>query len=323
MLQKHNSPPPNMIATLSTEETSALLSKVWSGSDCTTNLRSLALQIYLDFEEIRWRALQSIDGNPYGVCLSQEDGVRLIMTPHHPQYNRAYVLHENLDLSSLQKCMDFYNSAREDFEVLYPPVPTEHPLCQALIRKGLIPWGYFSYLYSYLEQTPERAETESIQVRCPEAQEIEEFIDSLLEGFEVERYYWKFLRALLQQRYRNTSFHLAVAVMQDQVIATGTMVKAGEVALLAEMATRPNFRGMGGRLALVHYWRQLASKLGCRMIIGCAEFGSPLYRILQSAGLHESSSDLIWRYRNEHAKSADTPRALRLMMMSGKRTARG
>lgn len=311
-----------MTVTLPIEETTVSNLKTRSDSEFTPSLRSLALQIYLDFEEIRWRALESIDGNPYGICIRQDDGVRLILTPHHPQNNRAYVLRDDLDLASLQKCLDFYTSAREDFEVLYPPVPTEHPLCQSLIRKGLVPWGYFSYLYAYLEQTPDLAETKDIQVRGLQVHEIEEFMDSLLEGYEVERYYWKHLKSILGERYLDTSFHLGVATLHGQVIATGTMQKAGEVAFLAEMSTRPNFRGMGGRLALVQYWRQLASTLGCQTIIGCAEFGSPLYRVLQKAGLHESSSDLIWRYRDEHAISIDAPRALRLMMLPGKRVAK-
>jgi GNAT superfamily N-acetyltransferase len=122
--------------------------------------------------------------------------------------------------------------------------------------------------------------TGSLQVLPVPDAELEEFISTLLAGYEAKGIGARFIEA----GHRSPEVQRFAVWSEGRMIATAGMSLHEDVASLGGASTLPEARGHGAQSLLLRYRLQVASQAGCAWAVATAGYGSQSARNMERAG---------------------------------------
>ena len=134
---------------------------------------------------------------------------------------------------------------------------------------------------------------ERVNVRVVECDEINLWAETASEGWSEFPEVTDFMREVGQVSAVSNSLSL-LAELDGQPIATGTLIIAGDVALLAGASTVPTARRQGAQLALLEGRLRYAAAHGCTVAMMVAQPGSGSQRNAERHGFRIAYTRTKW-----------------------------
>lgn len=195
------------------------------------------------------------------------------------------------DMDTLE---EFFRS--KDADVFHEVSPLADPTVFALLaERGYQPVEFSNVMYRPI--TPdlrlEAAINEQINVRLTGKHEADLWADTASEGWSEFTEVADFLKELGQVSAQSDSLSF-IAELEGKPIATGSLIIAGDVALLAGASTVPTARRQGAQLALLEGRLRYAARHGCTIGMMVAQPGSGSQRNAERHGFRIAYTRTKW-----------------------------
>ncbi|HEU5459863.1 MAG TPA: GNAT family N-acetyltransferase [Pyrinomonadaceae bacterium] len=202
------------------------------------------------------------------------------------------------DMDTLE---EFFRS--RNAEVFHEVCPLADPTVFALFgERGYQPVEFSNVMYRPIstDLRLEAAINERLNVRLTEKREAELWADTAFEGWSEFAEVADFLKELGQVSAQSDSLSF-LAELDGKPIATGALMIAGDVALLAGASTVPTARRQGAQLALLEGRLRYAASHGCTVGMIVAQPGSGSQRNAERHGFRIAYTRTKWGQLN-HAR---------------------
>jgi GNAT superfamily N-acetyltransferase len=195
------------------------------------------------------------------------------------------------DMETLE---DFFRSRGAD--VFHEVSPLADPSVFALFNeRGYRPVEFSNVLYRPIttDLRLEAAINERINVRLTGKHEAQLWADTASEGWSEFTEVADFLKELGQVSAQSESLSF-IAELDEKPVATGSLVIAGDVALLAGASTVPTARRQGAQLALLEGRLRYAASNGCTVGMIVTQPGSGSQRNAERHGFRIAYTRTKW-----------------------------
>ena len=195
------------------------------------------------------------------------------------------------DLDALE---EFFRSRGAD--VFHEVCPLADPTVFTLLgERGYRPVEFSNVLYRPItaDLRLEATINEQINVRVTGKHEAQLWADTASEGWSEFTEFADLLKELGQVSAQSESLSF-IAELDGQHIATGALVIAGDVALLAGASTVPNARRQGAQLALLEGRLRYAANHGCTVGMIVTQPGSGSQRNAERHGFRIAYTRTKW-----------------------------
>ena len=203
------------------------------------------------------------------------------------------VLHP-VTVSNMETLEEFFRSRGAD--VFHEVCPLADPTVFALFsERGYRPVEFSNVLYRPIsaDLRLEAAINERVHVRLTEKHEAQLWADTASEGWSEFTEVADFLKELGQVSAQSESLSF-IAQLDGQHIATGNLVIADDVALLAGASTVPTARRQGAQLALLEGRLRYAAAHGCTVGMIVTQPGSGSQRNAERHGFRIAYTRTKW-----------------------------
>jgi GNAT superfamily N-acetyltransferase len=195
------------------------------------------------------------------------------------------------DMDTLE---EFFRSRGAD--VFHEVCPLADPSVFALFKER----GYHPVEFSNVTYRPispdlrlDASINERVNVRLTKKDETQLWADTAFEGWSEFAEVADFLRELGQVSAHSESLSF-FAELDGQPVATGSLIIAGDVALLAGASTVPTARRQGAQLALLEGRLRYAAAQGCTIAMMVAQPGSGSQRNAERHGFRIAYTRTKW-----------------------------
>lgn len=174
-----------------------------------------------------------------------------------------------------------------------------------LNERGYKPIEFSNVLYRPIstDLRLEASRNEQVQARLIREDEIDLWAQTASEGWSEFTEVADFMRDLGQVTARSKSFSF-LAELDGKPIATGALIIANDVALLAGASTIPSARRQGAQLALLEGRFRYAAAQGCTIAMMVAEPGSASQRNAERHGFRIAYTRYKWQLQGKHEQDA-------------------
>ena len=206
---------------------------------------------------------------------------------------------QSITATDLDTLEDFFRSRGAD--VFHEVSPLADPTVFTLLaERGYQPVEFSNVMYRPI--TPdlrlEAAINEQLHVRLTGKHEVQLYADTVSEGWSEFTEVADFLKELGQVTAQSESLSF-IAELDGQHIATGALVIAGDVALLAGASTVPKARRQGAQLALLEGRLRYAASHGCTVAMIVTQPGSGSQRNAERHGFRIAYTRTKWGLLND------------------------
>jgi GNAT superfamily N-acetyltransferase len=203
-------------------------------------------------------------------------------------------LFETPTTEHLDTLEDFFRSRKAD--VLHEVAPlADASVFQLFNERGYQPVEFSSVLYRPIstDLRLNAPRNEELKVRVVEKNELDLWAQTAAEGWSEFPEVTDFMRDLahVTAHSKSPSF---LAELAGQPIATGALIIADDVALLAGASTVPNARRQGAQLALLEERLRYAAAHGCTVAMMAANPGSGSQRNAERHGFRIAYTRIKW-----------------------------
>ena len=238
-------------------------------------------------------ACESLPGNPYNIHVETFGDVIATLYPEDPHFNHVFKLSSD-SIDCLPRINSFYKRHNATYWVTLNPRDFSEKVSKYLIKHGLQPAGYHTKFIRRPSRT-RLTSTPGIKVNRVSSNNLEYAVETSLEGFGAPKKAWKRLKPRLRLHLDLPNTHWFYATFKGEPAATGILYKKDKFALLSSAQTRPSLRGRGCHIALINRRIRLAEEIGCKFIVGAADFGTPSFRNMLRAGLQIAYTEVWWQ----------------------------
>ena len=133
-----------------------------------------------------------------------------------------------------------------------------------------------------------------IEIERVDLDTLEIFLETVATGFEWPSEWRESAKDGLRRWSATEGFHAYLARYRGEPAGAGVLFVHDGTGFPCYGAVNPRFRGKGCQTALLHHRLYAANELGCRLIIGGADFGSTSFRNQLRAGLWLAYIESIW-----------------------------
>jgi GNAT superfamily N-acetyltransferase len=195
------------------------------------------------------------------------------------------------DIDTLE---EFFRSRGAD--VFHEVSPLADPTVFALFgERGYRPVEFSNVLYRPIsrELRLDASLNEQLRVRLSGKDEVKLWADTAFEGWSEFAEVAEFLKELGQVSAQSDSLSF-LAELDGKPVATGSLVIADDVALLAGASTVPAARRQGAQLALLEARLRYAASQGCTIAMMVAQPGSGSQRNAERHGFRIAYTRMKW-----------------------------
>ncbi|HJU93816.1 MAG TPA: GNAT family N-acetyltransferase [Pyrinomonadaceae bacterium] len=181
-------------------------------------------------------------------------------------------------------------------EVFHEVCPLADPSAFALLgERGYRPVEFSNVTYRPIspDLRLQAAMNEQINVRLIEKDEVQLWADTASEGWSEFTEVADFLKELGQVSAQSDSLSF-LGELDGKPVATGSLIVAGDVALLAGASTVPAARRQGAQLALLEGRLRYAARHGCTVAMMVAQPGSGSQRNAERHGFRIAYTRTKW-----------------------------
>ena len=191
--------------------------------------------------------------------------------------------------------------------VFHEVCPLADPGVFALFKeRGYHPVDFSNVLYRPISPNVrlDARVNERVNVRVRKKDEVQLWADTACAGWSEFPEVADFLRELGEVSAHSDSFSF-LAELEGQPIATGTLIIAGDAALLAGASTVPAARRQGAQLALLEGRLRYAAAQGCMVAMMVAQPGSGSQRNAERHGFRIAYTRTKWGQDSEDGLKRD------------------
>lgn len=199
----------------------------------------------------------------------------------------------------MQALEDFFRSRGAD--VFHEVSPLADPTVFGLFNeRGYRPVEFSNVLFRPISAGLRLAASinERVRVRLTGKDEVKLWADTAFEGWSEFAEVADFLKELGQVSAVSDSLSF-IAELDGKPIATGSLVIAGDVALLAGASTVPTARRQGAQLALLESRLRYAAAQGCTIAMMVAQPGSGSQRNAERHGFRIAYTRTKWSLQDQ------------------------
>jgi GNAT superfamily N-acetyltransferase len=160
-------------------------------------------------------------------------------------------------------------------------------------ERGYRPVEFTNVLYRPITTDLRLQANEHVKVRVAEKHEMQLWAGTALEGWSEFPEVTDFMRELGEVAARSDSLSF-LAEIDGKAVATGSLIIAGDVALLAGASTIPGARRQGAQLALLEGRLRFAAAQGCTIGMMAALPGSGSQRNAERHGFRVAYTRTKW-----------------------------
>jgi hypothetical protein len=261
----------------------------------TQQLVDQLIQICCDCAEAKLRAYQIRPGNSNSIQFATFGSARAMRFPSVGAFNRVYGFGPKL-LEHLPSIIRFYAETQTAFELWMAPTEATELVTGELVRCGFVPWNYHTKFYADLDELEPLVHPSRVEVEQVGAAQLEEYLDVLLAGWGFPQEHLEAAKDNMRLRLTIPGIYLFMARLEGRPIGGAVLYRSKETAYLAEAAVRVEDRNRGGQLKLMEARLQFARELGCKLVVGGADFGNSSFRNMQRIGLKIAFTDITWHH---------------------------
>lgn len=250
-----------------------------------------------DYTTSRLAGMQRAEGNPLGIEIRRFGPATAFLIRTWPNFwygNKVLGL-DPAGIAHLDEITAFFQRYRLDFRFEIKPGHLNDILGIRLYHLGFSQMGFSAALYGQPHLTSAGPENKDVHVRPVEPDEIDLFLDTYQDGFELPRLdetERRAVRTWLEQA--SAELDLSLAWVKDRPAGVSILFVKDGVGLLADAATLPAFRSRGCHLALIRHRLQEAARRGCDLLTSFVEFGGVSHRNLGRVGLRVAYTKALW-----------------------------
>lgn len=190
-----------------------------------------------------------------------------------------------------------------DADVFHEVCPlADNSVFALFAKRGYHPVEFSNVLYRPISKDLrlEAAINERLNVRLTEKHEVQLWADTAFEGWSEFAEVADFLKELGQVSAQSDSLSF-LGELNGKPVATGALMIAGDVALLAGASTVPSARRQGAQLALLEGRLRYAAAQGCTVAMMVSQPGSGSQRNAERHGFRIAYTRTKWGQSN-HAR---------------------
>jgi GNAT superfamily N-acetyltransferase len=257
-------------------------------------------------ESLLTHSLQ-VPGNPEGYALFREDPIRATLStnPRAGWATQAYGA-TGQPVAAVRRVVEFFNARRVPARLRIVPDGFTAEQADALGTLGLRHVGFHTILWSPLPLPS--GPPASVDIReVSTLPEMDAHIDVQLGVYGVPPDVIDRLRPLRRTWLGSTGRRFYLAYVDGRPAAEAALYWRADLAYLESAGTLPAYRRRGLQRALIHRRVTDATKLGCRIIIGGADFENESRDNQMACGLSVAYTTAIWRQRPEAMLAVGPP----------------
>jgi hypothetical protein len=272
---------------------------------------TLLLELVGRFEQHLADAVESllthsltVPGNPEGYALFREGAVRATLSrnPRAGWATQTYGLGGG-EAAAVRRVVEFFNEQGVPARARLVPGALTPELADALGDLGLRHVTFHTILWAPLPLPPARVPPVDIrEVATPE--ELDAHIDIQLGAYDVAPEIIDRLRPLRRTWRGSAGRRFYLAYVDGRPAAQAMLHWRDDIAYLESAGTLPAYRRRGLQRALIRRRLADATALGCRVIIGGADFESQSRTNQMACGLTTAYLAAVWIQRPERMLGA-------------------
>ena len=163
-----------------------------------------------------------------------------------------------------------------------------------LAQRGYLPHELSTVLVLPLAESL-AAPVSGLQVRIAESADRDAWIETSVQGWSADATYGDTMRRIATSAFANQAMIHMLVEREGQIIATGSMGIADDVALMAGASTIPTGRGLGAQALLLTARLAEARRRGCTLAMMVADPGSTSQRNAERRGYRVAYTRTKWR----------------------------
>jgi GNAT superfamily N-acetyltransferase len=263
----------------------------------TTELAQRIEQNDGDYTLSRLAGMQRAEGNPLGIEIQQFGPATAFLVRAWPDFwygNKVLGL-DPAGVNQLGDITAFFQRHQLDFRFEIRPGNLNSTLATRLYNLGFCQMSFSAALYGQPQLTSPVPGSKDVHVREVEPDEIDLFLDTYQDGFELPRLTEaerRVVQTWLEQV--KSELYLSIAWVKDRPAGVSILFVKDGLGLLADAATSPAFRGQGCHLALIQHRLLEAARRGCELLTSFVEFGGASHRNLGRVGLRVAYTKALW-----------------------------
>jgi len=236
-----------------------------------------------------------IPGNPEGYALFQDGSILAMLStnPREGWATQTYGL-TGQSAEAVRRVIDFFRAHQVPACVRIVPHGFTAEQADVLGEHGLRHTDFQAIAWSPLPLRIDPVTTADVR-EVSSTEELDAHIDINLGAYGVPPAIIDRRRPLRRTWLGTPGRRLYLAYVEGQPAAQAMLYWSGEIAYLESAGTLPAFRGLGLHRALIQRRIADAMALGCRLVIGAAEFGSQSFTNQIGCGLSVAYTAARWR----------------------------
>ena len=185
---------------------------------------------------------------------------------------------------------------RRNAGVFHEVSPLGDPATLPLLNgRGYRPCEFTSVMFRPIDGRPHVRTHPGVRARIAAPTELEVVADTSAKGWSEFPEVKDLVRGFAVLTGSATDSHPFVAEIDGAIVATGTLVVHGGVALLAGASTIPEARGRGAQRALLEARLEYAATHGCSLAMMCAAPGGGSQRNAERQGFRIAYTRVKWQ----------------------------
>ena len=257
-----------------------------------------------DAVESRLTHSLTVPGNPEGYAIYRDDPIRAVLStnPHANWATQAFGV-TGQPAEAVRRVVKFFNAHRVPASIRIVPDGFTAAQADVLGVLGLRHVGFLTILWTSLPLGP--APPSPIDIReVTTLAAMDAHIDIELSVYGVPQEIIDRLRPLRRTWLGSEGRRFYLAYVDGQPAAEAALYWRGDLAYLESAGTLPAFRRRGIQRALIDRRIADATKLGCRLICGGADFENNSRTNQMAGGLSVAYTAAIWRQRPDALPTA-------------------
>ena len=251
----------------------------------------------IDYSLSRLEGMQQAKGNPLQIEIKRYGNLNAFLIKGWPEFwygNKVLGLEPSSEIY-LDEIVALFTRHNLSFRFEILPGNLNSSLASRLHKLRFCQMGFNTAVYGIPALAARASSTEQLRVREVQPNEIDLFLDLYQDGFGLPRLNHSEREAVLSWFYRaGSNIYLCIAHVDDIPAAVGVLYMENGIGLLADAATRPEFRGRGCHTAMIHHRIAQAQKRRCDLLTSFVEFGSTSHLNLEKAGLRVAYTKSMW-----------------------------
>jgi GNAT superfamily N-acetyltransferase len=251
--------------------------------------------IEISYTRSRLEGMQNADVNPLGIITRNYGNGYAFLIKQWPDFwygNRVLGL-ESSDEKYIDEIADFFRNAGLDFRFEFIPGNLSLKMAAQLHKRGFFQGSFSAALYGS-PQLMEPPLTENVIVKEVRESKFDLFLDIYQDGFDLPRLDMNEKATATSWLLGEKDLVLSIAEIDGVPASVSILFMKDDVAMLADFATLPQFRGEGCQTALMRYQISQTIEKECKLLVSFVEFGSASHRNMERAGLKIAYTKSLW-----------------------------